>query len=133
MGGAVKRQPAGQQFVEDDAEGIDIAAGVGGVTVAGRLLGRHVRQRAENVAVGGRRAGRLRQEIQPGQAEIEDVRPAVGVDEDVARLEIAMTDALPVGMLDRLGDAGDEIDHLGDAGARAAGTTDAARRPRRTP
>ena len=41
------------------------------------------------------------------QAEVGDVRIAVRVDEDVARLEVAMQDAALMGMMDRPGD----LDH----------------------
>src|SRR5262249_46979360 len=45
------------------------------------------------------------------QAEIEDVRSAGGVDQDVVRLEVTMTDAVLVRVVGSLGNAGDQIDN----------------------
>ena len=51
--GAVKRRVAGQHFVEDDPEGIDIAAGVAAFPLD--LLGRNVIGRAHGVRELGKR------------------------------------------------------------------------------
>ncbi len=62
-------------------------------------------------------AAGIGEEIQARQAEIEDVRPTFRVDQDVARLEVAVTNSLGVSVFDRLGDAGDQIDRLADSSA----------------
>ena len=51
VGRALERQSAGEQLVEDDAQAVDVATGVGRVTVSGGLLGRHVRQRTKHPPV----------------------------------------------------------------------------------
>ena len=87
-----------EQLVEDHAQAVDVAAGVGVVAAAGRLLRRHVRQRAQDAAVGGRRRlGLVGPLVQPRQAEVEHVRLAGVIDEDVARLQVAVADALARG------------------------------------
>ena len=43
-----------------------------------------------------------------GQAEVGDVRLALLVQQDVRRLQVAVEDAALVGMVDRLGDDGDQ-------------------------
>lgn len=94
--GGVECRPEGEQFVEREAEGEDVAAGVG-VTV--ELFGGHVPQRAEDVA-GVRQVllvGRL------GEAEVGDPDAAAGVEQQVAGLHVAMDDALLVGVVEGLG------------------------------
>ena len=47
-----------------------------------------------------------------GQAEVEDVGLAVGADEDVGRLEVAVDDAVVVGVLHGHRDRADELEDL---------------------
>jgi hypothetical protein len=61
------------------------------------LLGTHVAQRAHQVAA-GRQPGVA---LEVGQAEIRDPQVARGVHEQVRRLDVAVDDALPVGVLQR--------------------------------
>ena len=60
-------------------------------------LGGHVRERAAEVA-GGAALGPV-----DGQVEVEEQRQAVGRHQDVGRLQVAVRDAPPVGMVERLG------------------------------
>ena len=107
----------GQEFVEGQAERKDVAAGVG---VAVELFGRHVAERAEDVAGVGQvlLIGGL------GEAEVGDPDTAMSVEEQVARFDVAVDDALLVGVLEGLGgleaDAGDALPVDG-AGAGLAG------------
>ena len=84
----MKRPPPGQQLVEDDAEAEDVGAAIDAVPFAAGLLGTHV----------GGRAGVARPVahvlLAQGQAEIGDERPAGGVEQDVARLDVAVDEAL---------------------------------------
>ena len=102
---AAERPLAGEQLVEDDAEAVDVAAGVDRVRLAAGLLGRHVGRRAEHLAVGRHRrvVG-----VALGQAEVHEVRLAVGVEQDVRRLDVAVDDAERVRAAERVGDLGDE-------------------------
>jgi hypothetical protein len=55
---AFERTPAGEHFVQDAAECPDVGAFV--YRLAARLLGRHVRDRPEQLALNGRRHHRQR-------------------------------------------------------------------------
>jgi hypothetical protein len=44
------------------------------------------------------------------EAKVGQVRLAVGVEQDVARLDVAMEDAVLMGVIDGAGDGGDECD-----------------------
>ncbi len=92
---------AAEQFVEDDAQGIDVRAAVGAVRIAAGLFGRHVGRCAEDFAFERHTdfAG-----IVLGQAEIEQVGFAAGIDDDVRRLQVAMDDAGLVGVVEGIGD-----------------------------
>gem|GEM_PF-3333025 len=93
LGGASggERPSSGQHFVEDDAQGINIGTAV---SLAPRgLLGRHVGRGADDPARGFPR----RELERPGQPEIGHPDPAVGVEQDVLRLEIPVDDSFLVG------------------------------------
>ena len=108
---AAERQLAGQQLVEDDAEAVDVAAGVDPVRLAAGLLGAHVGRRAQHLAVEGHR--RL-VGLALGQAEVHQVRPAVVVEHDVRRLDVAVDDAVVVGVVQGLGDLGDQLGRVAE-------------------
>lgn len=86
---ALVRLLAGQHLVEHDAEGVDVAAGVG--DAPGHELGREVGDRAEQGRP-GRRVGRRG----AGQTEVADLDPAVVGEQDVLGLQVAVHDAGPV-------------------------------------
>src|ERR1043165_6461104 len=113
----LSRAPAADHLVEDRAEGEDVGAGVD--RLGGDLLGRHVAGRADDgagrgemprglVAVAARRhvLGEL------GEAEVEDLHAAVGRDEEVLRLEVAMDEPLFVRDGERPGDLDGVVDGL---------------------
>ena len=59
----------------------------------------------------GHPAGGLSAGEEHGQAEVEDLRLPVGGQHDVARLQVPMEDAVPVGVLERVGDRRAELEH----------------------
>src|SRR5262249_2625080 len=109
-----KRRPPGQQLVEDRPQRVDIDKGTAVLARAVRQLRRHVAGRAEQAA--GLRLPLFVQSF--GQAKVGDLRLAVttgslrGVrlpprklpvatgEQDVGRLQVAVQDALLVGMMD---------------------------------
>jgi len=83
------------------------------------LLGRHVGDRAEDLALGGdrfrrqlgqRRAHALIGEL--GEAEVEDLDLSLGVDHDVRGLQVAMDDAFLVGGGHRFGQRYGDLEEL---------------------
>src|SRR3712207_3964206 len=82
---------AGSEFVEDDAQAEQVRPRV--ELLAGGLLGRHVQRRAGDEA-GARQPQVLRR---AGQAEVGQLDPLAGLlEQDVARLDVAMDQALRV-------------------------------------
>ena len=99
----------GDQLVEHDAEREEIGAMV--ELEPERLLGAHVARRAEHLAELGARRGALGARAvrlgHAGDAEIEDLGgPAAIAEHDVRRLDVAVDDAEPVGIIERAGDLG---------------------------
>ena len=112
---ALEWRPAREQLVQDRAEAIDVR-GRADVAAALRLLGRHITGRAED----GASAGAFPIAVEPlGQAEVGDVRFILAVEQNVRRLQVAMDDPMPVGMMDGPGDAA-PIDRRVPAGDRPA-------------
>ncbi len=120
-----------EHLPEDDAEGPDVGALVH--RLAAGLLGAHVGRGPEDHAGLGplarhrRGAGGVAR-VQGGggvareglgEAEVEDLDLAVGRELDVGGLEVAVDDALAVGLLERLGDLPRDGERLVD-GERAA-------------
>ncbi len=102
-GTALVRHAAGQQFVQDDAEGVEVAAGIQlSAAVANRveMFGGHVGQRA----AGHRRRGIAAFGVL-GHVEVKQHRLAVLGQEDVGRLEVVVQDAALVGVGQSVGEA----------------------------
>ncbi len=98
---AQKRRIAGQHFVRDRTQRVEVAAGVDGA-LAHRLLGAHVLRRAEaqsslRHALAG---GALHSER---DTEVGDECAAI-VQENVLRLDVAMNDVLAMCAIERTGD-----------------------------
>ena len=93
---AEERRPAGHHLVEHRAERVEVAARVG--RAAERLLGRHVGDGADHHAL-HRHARAVEGD---GEAEVAERGVAVGVEPDVAGLEVAVDDAAAVRVRERL-------------------------------
>ena len=102
VGGGLERGLPRQHLVRDAAEREDVAPGID-VGLAHRLFRAHV-VRGPQTDAGTRQAGVLPHVGREGDAEVGDDRVVV-LEEDVARLHVAMDDPLFVGVLQRVGDA----------------------------
>src|SRR5579885_963692 len=101
-----KRELTGEHLIENDAKRIDIAAIV---AHAVRLFGGHIFGRADHCARAGQHLCALHG---LGQAEIDQVRVAVRAQEDIRGFDIAMNDAVIVGVLQRRSDLAEEAGSL---------------------
>ena len=117
---ALERKTASSHFVEDDAEGEEVSAGV--EFLAKGLFGRHVGDSAEGGAGAGEMSGvgseRSLVAISGGrfcggkfgEAEIEDFGVAASGDEDVGGLDVAVDDAFGVGGIESFGDLNGSVE-----------------------
>ena len=115
---AVERRAAGQQLVEQDAQGVDVAAGVHVGRREVGLLGAHVQRRADELVEAGEQrplgeapAGGL------GDAEVDDLGDGHAVDDGhqhVGGLQVAVDDPLLVGVLHGPADQDEQLQPLGD-------------------
>ena len=105
----VEDRAEGQELVERRAQRIDVAPGVGPPL---EPLRGHVAQRAHQAAGLGERAGALA----GGQAEVGDPDGAVGVEQQVRWLDVAVEDALGVGVGQGLGDVAADAGHRSEIG-----------------
>ena len=96
---AVDGRAERQQLVERHAQRVDVGPAVDHHPPAQGLLGAHVPQRAQDVA--GERQPVVAADLR--QAEVGDPEPALGVEQQVARLDVAVEDAAGVGVIQRLG------------------------------
>jgi hypothetical protein len=111
-------QAAGKTFIEQDPEGEDVAASVGGL--AAELLGRHV----GDGAAGGvpsrstrgeslfRFAGDALAAGELGKTEVENLHARAGVNHDVGGLDVAMTNAGTMRFLESFGDLPGDAEKL---------------------
>ncbi len=90
-----ERRLPGEHLVQHDADRVHVRCGARGP--AASLLGRHVPRGADDC----RGAAVSAALGQPGHAEVGDLDPAVGRDQHVRRLDVAMNDALRVGRSQR--------------------------------
>ena len=120
---ALEGRAAAEHLVEDDAEAVDVGAGVDRLALD--LLGRHVLGGADHEAGLGEvgALGRL------GDAEVGHLHPAVAGEQHVGRLDVAVDEPGPVGGVEGLGHLGGQAGGLPRVD-RASGRRGAARRVR---
>ena len=88
---------AGERVVQREAQRVDVGARV--AAAAGQHLGRRVGQRAGERAA----AGDAELPVELGGPEVGEARAAVGIEQDVLRLDVAVEDAAPVRRRERPG------------------------------
>ncbi len=99
--GGLEGGPAGHQAIEQCPQGVDVRRRPDVLTLARRLLGRHVTGRADDLSADCQVA--FGQHLL-GQPKIAHLGLAVFIQQHVGRLQIAMHDAVLVGISDGLGD-----------------------------
>ena len=100
-----ERRTTDQEFVQDHAQRVDVGERADLLGLALGLLGGHVAGRAQDRL--GRRQARF--DVQAlGQAEVGDLGRAVGGDQDVGRLQVAVDDPQPVRLDDGAGQGLDQ-------------------------
>ena len=120
LSGRSMRKPAREHLEEQDAQGVDVAPRVDGRRLSGDLLRAHVGERAEELTGARLQGGELYVGVGHARdAEVEDLRLALLVDEDVLGLEVAVDDPFLVRVVDGIADLGDELQPLPRAQAAA--------------
>jgi len=109
-----KGQSAGEKFVQDDREGINVRARVNVRNIGVGLFGTHVRGRADEIS-GARDLGgkRISSADGFGNAEIDDAGNGFAIefdDQDIGGLEVAMNARFLVGVLHAFADFAEEFD-----------------------
>ena len=105
-------QSTGEEFVENDAQRVDIAARVERQGIGGDLLRAHIGECAEQLSHVGL-TGRLHIAVgHAGQTKIENLGLAVLLHQNVSRFQIAVDDAALMGMLDRFANLNHERESL---------------------
>jgi len=88
---SLERDPSGQHLVQDDAQGVQIGPVIHDHTLG--LLWRHIVWGAQHGAGAGQPAG----VAGAGDAKVGHFGPAVGAEQDIGRLDVAMNQAAAVG------------------------------------
>lgn len=109
---AAEGEFAGEHFVEDNAEGIDVGAVIDLRWIL-ELLRRHVVGCAKGCAGAGEGDGTFFFADDFGDSEVGDLHAAAGVEEDVFGFDIAVEDAFFVGVLECVADFGDDGEGFG--------------------
>ena len=98
-------QALAEEFVEHDSQGVHVRALIDSLGVALGLLRAHVRHSSHQLADVGPQAHGLEVGVdQPRDPEVQDLRLAAGVHEDVGGLEVAVDHPSLVGVPDRVAD-----------------------------
>jgi hypothetical protein len=116
--GGLERRPAREALVEDGPQRVHVRRGADVLDLPRSLFGGHVRRRSHD------RAGPRQADVVEalGQAEVSHLRLAVGGEQDVGRLQVAVDHALVVGGLDG---PGQRLDQRGGGPRRHGGARQA--------
>ena len=109
LGVADERGTAGQKLIEQAGGGIEVGTGVDDLTA--RLFGGEVLGGADHRL--GLRQSRVVLECS-GDPEVHDLDVTLGGEHDVRRLDVAVDDAVAMGVLERSEDSGDDVEGLVD-------------------
>jgi hypothetical protein len=93
----------GEQHVQDDAEAVDVGAGIDAVPLAPGLLRTHVRRGAGEAPPGAEVL------LAQGQAEVRHHRLALAVNQDVRRLDVAVNQVALMRVVQGLGGQADDL------------------------
>ena len=111
LAGQVIRRFSREQFIENDAHGIDVRPNIEFIGFGGELLGTHVLQRADELPDVGVHGGQCSIRVRAASdAEVDDLRGSVAADEDVARFQVAVDDPLLMPVCDRFTDLAEQCD-----------------------
>ena len=108
-----KWRPANEEEIERAAEGVDVAATVGLVAVAG-LLWREIIGRSEHLLVMFARQRSRLVAVGQGQPHVEDLHRPPLVEHEVGRLDVTVDEPLIVGVLEPRGCLAEIFGHLAD-------------------
>ena len=113
----IERRAAGQQFVEQHAQAVDVAARVDVQPAHLRLLRAHVSRRADELVQTACKPSCPSAALSVALAMPKSITfgtgtPSCSVDQDVRRLDVAVDDPLLVRVLDRLADLDEQIEPL---------------------
>jgi hypothetical protein len=111
----VVRRGAARELVEHDAEGVDVGPRVDVIRIGVDLLGGHVLHGAHELPDIGLEGGDRQIGIgDAGDAEVDDLRIAGRIDEDVLRFQITVHDAAVMRVVHCIADPREELDPLPD-------------------
>ena len=110
----IKRCGAGEKLIKQHAQRVDVASGVDIRAAVGGLFGGHIERRADHLGKAGEE-GFLGQLLPQGlgDAEVDDLDDGGRVelsDHDVGGFQVAMDDALLVGVLDGVADGDKKLE-----------------------
>ncbi len=102
-----------EQFIENDTQRVHIASCIEKIRIGLALLRAHVLHGSQQLADIGLQRRDCHVRVRgPCNAEVDDLRLAVGVHEDVAGLQVAMNDSLLVSMAYSVTDLGEELEPI---------------------
>src|SRR5262249_32227495 len=108
----VVRKASGEEFVENDAQRVDVAACVEFQRIGKDLLRTHVGERTDKLP-GVRLHGRLRVAIgDAGDAKVENLGLPGFIHQDIARFEIAMNQSALMRVMDGIANLNHDLEPL---------------------
>ena len=104
----IKQRSTGRQFVQRRTQAVNVRSMVNGIRCRSGLFGRHVTRRPQD------RTGQTERHIVDplGESKIGQPDPAIGIEDQVGRLDVAMNDAAMMRMRQRFGRLQSPSGHL---------------------